>query len=199
MRPKVVLKQAAQEAHEEFMAAAVGGEPWWPGTQWKLPESIGPKTGFTFLTDDALYIDHRGMIFFLAFAAPKQLGGATFYVVDGHDSQGQSLTGENSYRLHVPPNVPAKQYWAVTVYDLDTACLIRDMPIPGLDSYNQKMGRNADGSVDIYFGPKEPSGHEANWIPTAPGKPWLTMFRFYGPDKALFDKIWVLPDIEEVE
>jgi hypothetical protein len=58
----------------------VGGEPWWPGTQWKLPESIGPKKGFTFQTDDALYIDNRGMIF-LALAAPKKLGVATFYLV----------------------------------------------------------------------------------------------------------------------
>jgi hypothetical protein len=128
---KTILKNAAQEAHEGFMAAAVGGEPWWPGTQWKLSETVGMTTGFSFLTDDALYIDNRGMIFFLAFAVPKKLGGATFYVVGGHDSQGQALAGEKTYRLHVPPNVPAKQYWAVTVYDLDTACLIRDMPSPG--------------------------------------------------------------------
>jgi hypothetical protein len=193
-----ILKEAAQEAHEGSKAAAMGGEPWWPGTQWKLPESIGPKTSFTFQTDDALYIDNRGMIFFLAFALPKKLGGATFYLEGGHDSHGQPLKGENGYRLHVPPNVPAKQYWAVTVYDLDTACLIRDMPSPGLDSYNQKMHRNGDASVDIYFGAKAPPGEEANWIPTAPGKPWFTMFRFYGPDKSLFEKTWKLPDIERL-
>jgi hypothetical protein len=193
-----ILKEAAQEAHEGFKAAAMEGEPWWPGTQWKLPESIGPKTSFTFQTDDALYIDNRGMIFFLAFALPKKLGGATFYLEGGHDSHGQPLKGENGYRLHVPPNVPAKQYWAVTVYDLDTACLIRDMPSPGLDSYNQKMHRNGDASVDIYFGAKAPPGEEANWIPTAPGKPWFTMFRFYGPDKSLFEKTWKLPDIERL-
>jgi hypothetical protein len=104
--------------------ASLGG----PARKWKLPESIGPKTGFTFQTDDALYIDNRGMIFFLA----------------------------------------------ATVYDLDTACLIRDIPIPGLDSYNQKMHRNGDGSVDIYFGPKAPSGQEENGFPlrrTSHGSP----------------------------
>lgn len=36
-----ILKKAAQEAHEGFKAVAVGGEPWWPNTQWKLPESHG--------------------------------------------------------------------------------------------------------------------------------------------------------------
>ena len=138
------------------------------------------------------------MIFFLAFAAPKNLGAATFYLVNGHDASGQQLHGESTYKLHVGANVPAKQYWAVTAYDLDTACFIRDMPNPGLDSYNQKMRRNADGSVDIYFGPKAPAGQENNWIPTATGKPWLTMFRFYGPDKAVFDKSWTMMDIEPV-
>ena len=195
---KAILKKAAEEAHQGFQVASLAGEPWWPGTQWKLPERMGPKTGFRFQTDDALYVDNRGMIFFLAFAAPKKLGAATFYVVNGHDSTDQLLKGDKSYRLHVPANVPAKQYWAVTAYDLDTACLIRDMPTPGLDSYNKKMHRNSDGSVDIYFGPKAPVGHEDNWVPTKAGGTWFMMFRFYGPDKALFDKSWTMADIEIV-
>ena len=195
---KAILKQAAQEAHEGFMLAVIAGEPWWRGSQWKLPESIGPKTGFTFQTDDALHVDNRGMIFFLAFAAPKKLGAATFYLTAGHDSSGQMLDGQKTYKLHVPANVPAKQYRAVTVYDLDTACLIRDMPSPGLDWYNQKMRRNADGSVDIYFAPTAPAGQENNWVPTAPGKKWFTMFRLYGPDKVFFDKSWTMGSIELV-
>ncbi|MDB5983969.1 MAG: hypothetical protein JWQ69_4984, partial [Pseudomonas sp.] len=28
---------------------------------------------------------------------------------------------------------------------------------------------------------------------------WFTLFRFYGPDKALFDKSWKLGDIEPVD
>jgi hypothetical protein len=31
-----------------------------------------------------------------------------------------------------------------------------------------------------------------------PEKPWFTMFRFYGPDKSLFEKTWKLPDIERL-
>jgi hypothetical protein len=195
---KSILKQAAQEAHEGFMIAARGGEPWWPDSQWKLPDGgIGPRTGFTYQTDSALDVDSRGMLFFLAFAAPKKLGAASFYLTASNDPDGHRLEGQNSYRLHVPPNVPAKQYWAVTAYDLDTACLIRDMPSPGLDSYNRKMRRNADGSVDIYFGPAPPADRENNWVPTASGKPWLTIFRLYGPEKPLFEKTWKLPDIEK--
>lgn len=52
------------------------------------------------------------------------------------------------------------------------------------------MRRNADGSVDIYMGPKAPAGQESNWIYTPAGKSWFPWFRFYGPEKALFDKSW---------
>ena len=92
-----------------------------------------------------------------------------------NDATGAPLEGQHTYRLTVPPNVPAKQDRATTVYDMDTACLIRDLPRPGLDSYDQQMQRNADGSVDVYYGPDAPAGHEANWIPTAAGKPWFTI------------------------
>jgi hypothetical protein len=194
---KAVLRKAAEEAHQRFMAGVRAGDPWWPGTHWNLSEHVGAKTGFTFQDESALYVDERGLIFYLAFALPKKLGAATFYLVGANDSSGQALRGEQNYRLHVPTNVPAKQYWAVTVYDLDTACLIRDLPRPGLDSYDQNMRRNADGSVDIYFGPNAPKGQEANWIPTAPGKPWFSLFRFYGPDKPLFEKTWQLTDYEK--
>jgi hypothetical protein len=193
-----ILKRGAGEAHQIFMTRAREGEPWWPRSQWKLPDTIGPKTGFTYQTDDALYADNRGLIYFLAFAPPKKLGAATFYLVGANDSDGQPLRGDKTYRLHVPANVPARQYWAATVYDLDTACLIRDLSRPGLDSYDQSMRRNADGSVDLYFGPEPPAGQDANWIPTAPGKPWFSLFRFYGPEKPLFEKTWTLADIEPV-
>jgi len=61
------------------------------------------------------------------------------------------------------------------------------------------MKKNADGSVDVFFGPAAPAGREANWVYTAPGKGWISLFRFYGPQKALFEKTWKLPDIEEAK
>jgi hypothetical protein len=36
---------------------------------------------------------------------------------------------------------------------------------------------NPDGSVDVYFGPKPPTGKEANWVQTIPGKGWNTLLR----------------------
>jgi hypothetical protein len=57
---------------------------------------------------------------------------------------------------------------------------------------------NADGTVDIDFGPKAPAGRESNWVYTAPGREWFAMFRFYGPGERLFKKTWTLPDIEKM-
>jgi hypothetical protein len=193
-----LLKQAVTEAHARFMHdAAALVEPWWPGTRWGLTDRVGPKTGFSYLTGDRLDIDSRGATFFLAYAVPKKLGAATFYAGTFADATGRPLEGGKTYRLHVPPKVPAKQYWAVTVYDVRTAAFIREAPTVGIDSY-QNTHKDADGSVNIYFGPTAPAGMERNWIYTAPGKPWFTFFRLYGPEKAVFEKTWALPDIEEV-
>ena len=47
------------------------------------------------------------------------------------------------------------------------------------------MKKNADGSVDIYFGPKAPAGKESNWIPTDPAREFELMVRLYGPDQGV--------------
>jgi hypothetical protein len=159
-------------------------------------DAIGPRSGFTFRTDDRFDIEERAKMFFLACAPPKKLGAATFYIAAMRDANGELLRGKNTYRLHVPPNVPAKQYWAMTVYDLVTAGFIRESSRLKIDSYDEKVQKNADGSVDIYFGPAVPAGKEANWIHTEIGKPWFSFFRFYGPGKAVAEKTWQLPDIE---
>ena len=173
-------------------------EPWWPDTRWGLPVGAGPKTAFTFLAGDRYEIDDRGQTFFLAYAVPKKLGAATVYVGAFVDAKDAPLQGDKIYRLQIPANVPANQYWAVTVYALETAAFIREAPKVTVDSY-QNTQKNADGSIDVYFGPVAPAGKESNWIYTAPGKRWFTLFRFYGPEKALFDKTWKLPDIEQVK
>jgi hypothetical protein len=195
---KKLLRAAAREAHAGLMLRVRGGEGWWRGSQWKLPEDKGALTGFKFQTDANLFIDERALVYFIAFAVPKKLGAATFYLTGASDSNGEALLGERSYRLHVPAHVPARQYWAVTAYDLETACFIRNVPRPGVDSYDTEMQKNEDGSIDVYFGPKAPEGKQANWVPTAPTRPWFSLFRFYGPEKPLFDRAWTLPDITEV-
>jgi hypothetical protein len=84
----------------------------------------------------------------------------------------------------------------VTVYDRATHAFIREMPAASRWSLTPGLVKNADGSMDVYFGPKAPPRKELNWVPTKAGGGFELMFRFYGPEKPLFDKTWKLPDIE---
>ena len=198
---QAVLKRASHEAHAWFMDRLTRyGQRFWPDGKWEIPvPPIAAATAFKWEAAGYFDVDARGIGFFSFYAPPAKLGAATFYLSTFLDTQGQRLHGENTYRLRVPANVPAKQFWALTIYDNETCSFIREAARPGLDSYDQQMNRNPDGSVDLYIGPKSPAGQDANWIPTLVGKGWFPFFRFYGPDKPLFDKTWKLPDIEKVE
>ena len=106
--------------------------------------------------------------------------------------------GGRFYRLHVPANAPAKNFWSITAYDVNTRCFIDNNWKIADRSSRQDLTKNTDGSVDLFFGPKPP-GNEAmrkNWIPTVPEKAWFTYLRLYGPLQGYYDKSWVLPDIE---
>jgi hypothetical protein len=113
------------------------------------------------------------------------------------DKSGRFFNGANTYRLTVPPNAPVRQYWSATVYDRSTHALIRDLPWSSRSSQTPNLQKNADGSVDIYFSPKQPTRKESNWIPTKAGGEFEILFRLYGPEKALFEKSWKLPDVEQ--
>jgi len=197
---QAVLTQSAREAHAWLMNGLLAySTPHWPNSRWAVPAApTAIETAFSFERPNYLDVDARGIGYFSFYAPPKKLGAATFYVGTFKDANDDLLRGEVGYRLHVPRNVPAQQFWALTLYDRETCGFIRDMPRPGIDSYDEKMQKNADGSVDIYIGPSPPAGKEANWIQSSSGRAWFPFFRFYGPEKPLFEKTWKLPDIERV-
>ena len=102
--------------------------------------------------------------------------------------------------LHLPPGIPAKQFWSLVLYDNQTRSMLQtDQPFPSIGSQKKGVVINADGSVDVYFGPKAPAGKESNWVQTWPGKGWSVILRLYGPLQPWFDKTWRPSEIEEVE
>jgi hypothetical protein len=114
------------------------------------------------------------------------------------DRHGRPFDGGSTYRLSVPANAPVKQFWSATVYDRATHGLIRNLPSASRSSQSPGLEKNADGSVDIYFGPRAPTGKESNWVPTKADGRFEVLFRFYGPEKPLFDKTWKLSDVEKI-
>jgi hypothetical protein len=197
-----LLSSAVDEAHAYMMNGyARSGIGIWPERRWRslagAKQAIGTKLSFI-EPGQGVYLDDRAFAWFAMFG-PIVPPGPQVYMKSYETGKGEVLDGSHSYRLTIPANAPAKDFWALDVYDARTAGFIREAKVVGLDSYDQQMKKNPDGSVDLYFAPQPPSGHESNWISTQVGQPFFTMFRIYGPQQAMVDRSWVLNDIERVD
>jgi len=159
---------------------------------------------YDFLLDGATLIDSRIYMHFYATGitpamAIKNVGVGSQYLIAYLDKNGDALDGSKTYKVHLPPNIPAKDFWSFTLYDNQTRSMLQtDQRLPAVDSLG-KVKANADGSYDIYFGPSAPEGMESNWIQTVPGKAWNTIFRLYGPLQPFYDKTWKPSDPELVD
>ncbi|MHC4520532.1 MAG: DUF1254 domain-containing protein [Planctomycetota bacterium] len=157
-----------------------------------------------FEVDGARNLDARTMFFYPYTAVTPAMavtvpGKGSDYGMAYLDSKKQPLDGSKTYKLHLPPNVPVNNFWAVTLYDTQTRSQLQTSnPLPTLGSQTKGVKKNADGSYDIYFGPKPPQGKEGNWLETVPGKSWFTVLRMYGPLEPWINKTWRPSEIELV-
>ena len=125
------------------------------------------------------------------------LGKGSVYMWTFKDGRGAWLDGGKSYRLRLPKDAPAANFWSAVVYDVwSRAMLANGQETPSKNSFDQRIQSNEDGSIDLCFGPEAPTGQESNWIRTLPGKGWFTIFRLYGPLEGYMDKSWKPSDIE---
>lgn len=127
----------------------------------------------------------------------QETGWGQVYLAAYQDGDGDWLDGGVNYVLHIPANVPAEAFWSMTLYDVDTRCILRNEQQIADRSSRMDLRVNEDGSISLYVGPDVPVGKQQNWIPTVPGKAWFPYFRLYSPTQAFFSKTWVLPDIEK--
>jgi hypothetical protein len=198
---KELLNEAAREARafieQEYQSAFE--PPFFPGTHWAVPvpqETLdGMMSGFA--DPNSYAIDGRASMYSMAYFSAKHLGAGQFYVMAIKDRSGAALDGQKIYRLTVPAKAPVSQYWSATAYDRETHALIRDAARASRASNASDLKLNQDGSATLYFGPRAPAGQESNWVPTN-GRNFEVLFRLYGPQQALFEKTWKLPDFEEV-
>ncbi len=116
--------------------------------------------------------------------------------LDGNDDP---FDGSETYRLHLPPNVPVNDFWAVTLYDSQTRSQLQtSQRFPTVGSNDAELQANPDGSYDIYFASQAPSGYEHNWLETIPGKSWFAGLRMYGPEQPWIDQTWRPGEIERL-
>jgi hypothetical protein len=203
-RQQKILTDAAQVG--ELMAKANTytkrfEDAYWPGMHWK--DVLAVNT--TQREENFEQLDERASYFYEAVAISEAMRSTTSgfgqrYMGVYQDKDGNWLTGGNNYRLHVPANPPATQFWSVTVYDeKNRQMLVNETRRIDISSRNPAVVKNADGSTDVYIGPTAPQGLENNWVQTKAGEGWFVLFRFYGPTEQLFDRSWVLPDFELVK
>jgi hypothetical protein len=203
-KTRTLLSEAARlggaMARANTYASSSPGVFYYPNRQWQgIPEGMT----YTFSRDGAPQIDARNNVYYMAAGnspamMEKHVGQGSQYLWTYRDADGNFLSGAKTYRLHILPNIPANNFWSVVVYDaLSRSELQNGQPFPSVSSYT-KPRVNADGSIDIVFGPDEPK-EKGNWIKTVPGKGWFPIFRFYGPASPYFDKTWKLEDIVAVK
>jgi len=178
----------------------------YPNSSWKT-FFIGGDYRWLDLTGEAgRNLDARIHFFYQATvntpAMALELPGiGSNYAGNTRDSDGNILYGSKNYKVTLPRDVPAKDFWSLVAYDTQTRSELQTdgNPFPSINSKIAKLDYNEDGSVDIFFGPEAPEGKENNWIQTTPNKSWFLVIRFYGPLEPFYDKSWKPGEIELIK
>lgn len=185
-KTRTLLSEAARTgsamARANSFASPIRNTYYYDDRKWQF---VG-EVPYNFVKNEILEVDHRAYVYYMALGnspamMSRNVGVGSYYFWTYKDKDGNFFDGAKNYKLHVPANVPAKDFWSVLVYDsLSRSMLKTSQKFPSVSLYSGPSA-NADGSVDVYFGPDMPKAQEKNWIQTAAGKGWFPIFRFYGP------------------
>ena len=126
----------------------------------------------------------------------RYINNGSKYPATARDADGNILNGSNNYKLRLPAGIPAKLFWAVTVYNITDGTMPEtSQQFPGVNGFDD-IRKNKNGSIDLYFGPTKPKGApDSNWVQTIKGRAFLVGLRIYGSAVEFFDQTWKPDDI----
>jgi hypothetical protein len=208
---RAILDRGARTAYKTSrvlgMEGVVDGVSYqvYPDRRWLNPMASGNPFDMTWLATGGGYValDARANFFTNYYSiSPGMLskipGKGANYMIAWTDKDGDFLSGGKNYRLKIPPNIPAANFWSLTLYEAENSSgLANGQPFPSLGS-RDKPAQEADGSTELYLGSSAPAGKEGNWLATVSGKGYFAILRLYSPTEAAFDKSWVPGDIEKI-
>jgi hypothetical protein len=213
-KTRLILDRAARTAYK--MSRVIGFQEalgdrslrMYPDRRWvnpmadATPDNLSGVFDFGWTRKQGGYLDLDASIWFFTnyySVSPGMLsqtpGVGAKYMIGFTDSVGAHLSGAGNYRINLPANIPAANFWSVTLYEAENGSgLANSQPFPSLGS-RDKPAMNADGSTDVYLGPQAPEGKGGNWLATVPGRGYFVVLRLYGPTEAAIDKSWKPGDI----
>jgi hypothetical protein len=193
-----------------YDGSAWGNMLWVGGFNFETPPPLVTEEGIKPLPPTGARTLNARTAFFYGFTGitpamcMRLTGVGSQYIFAYVDADGNRLDGAKTYRVTLPPDIPAARFWSLTAYDTETRSMLQTrqrFPRAGSQSYPTPSATpDADGSTTITFGPERPSGSpEGNWIQTVPGKGWFLILRLYSPLQPFFDKSWRPSEIEAVK
>lgn len=206
-KQKELLKKAVETAPKMILALRQLGRPDGRDKYYKDRQFLNVWAGATadWMQSSYLDVNQRATYFQVAYSsAPamtmRSIDAGSKYPTTWRDAEGALLSGSNSYKLHLPKDPPAALFWAVTAYNItDGTMTAAPQLMPSINGMND-VAVNADGSVDLYFGPTKPAdAPKSNWIQTVDGRAFLVALRLYGTGTEFYDQTWKPDDVVKLE
>jgi hypothetical protein len=206
----LVFDPRASEEFAYYEGSAWGLPLWVGGYNFETPPPLVTEKGIEPLPPTGARTLNARTSFFYAYTGitpamcMRLTGVGSQYIVAFKDADGERLDGAKSYRVTLPPHIPAARFWSLTAYDNETRSMLQTpqrFPRAGSQSFPTPAATaDDDGSTTVVFGPERPSAVPAgNWIQTTEGKGWFAILRLYSPGQSYFDKSWRPSEIEALD
>jgi hypothetical protein len=206
----LVFDPRESEGFAYYEGSAWGIPLWVGGYSFETPPPLVTEEGIKPLPPTGARTHNARTSFFYAYTGitpamcMRLTGVGSQYIVAFKDADGNRLDGAQTYRVTLPPDIPAARFWSLTLYDNETRSMLQTpqrFPRAGSQSYPTPAATaDDDGSTIITFGPEQPSDSpDGNWIQTDEDKGFFVILRCYSPLESYFDKSWRPSEIEVVD